>query len=380
MTVYSYGLSNEVKDLSDVLSTLIAQSPTFVHLFKPVENAISRKHEWAQDVLRPRTISYTAYNQSTGVFTVTDSSGWSVGDCVRVSGDSAVFRITAVTSTSITVQFVASQGSTTDAIGDIATTAGTLIFDYHPIEEASTSGVELFSQSGTDYNYTQIFRGDVKLSKTALAVRVVGNENQISVQLERGLKAITHQINRAALFGVRTQATSSTNGVAGGLYCFGTQSGGLSVDASGAALSVKLINDAAQEILNAGGTPDTVICGNGQARVISQLMRSQITITQDSGVRGSFANRLFVESTGDVLNVLVEPALDALDGHVWLVDSRGFGLSNLQGRGMTSTPSNNPEMDALKWSLLGEMTFEFKNSKQTLCLIRGLRPSASTLA
>ncbi len=384
-TIYTHGLENKVRDLSDVLSTLIAIKPSFISKFTAIPPVTQTKHEWLNDVLKPLELSYTAYTQATGVFTVASSSGWNVGDIVRVKGDSAVFKITATTSTSITVEFVASNGSATDAIGDIATTAGTLVFDSHPVVENSTAGVDLFSQSGSEHNFTQIFRGEVNLSNTALAVRQYGNENQMNVQLERALTLVKNHINRSALFGVRAEsATSADVRTAGGLYFYGTQTGCNKVDATVSStanpLSIKIVNDAAQAVLNAGGEPNLILCGNGQARVISQILRSQISYTPQDGTRGNFVNRMMVESNGAIMEVMVDPALDAMDSDVWVMDSRGLGIGYLNGRALKSEPISTPGTDGTKEMLIGELTFEFKNAKQRLCRITGLKASASTLS
>lgn len=379
----SWGLSNVPRDLTDVLSTLVAQQPLFVKLFPRKQPATSVKHEWLEDVLKPRSVAYASYTQTTGTFSVSDTSGWAVGDVVRVKGDPALFVISTITAnTSIVVTFLASNGSSVDDIGDVGTGAGTLIYDHTPVLQGSTSGPALFSQSGTEYNYTEILRGDVEISNTALATRTYGNENTMPYQLERAMVALARQLNNIALYGHRNaSAPSAANaGRAGGLYFFGTQTGGLSVNGSSSALSLKMLNDAAQNILDAGGNPDTVVCGPGQARVISQLMRSQIQLNPGETQRGSFASQVISESTGQVMNVFIEPSMSNMDTDAWVIDSSSLGLSWLGNRELHSEPATAPGYDGQKWTIIGEATFEFKNAKQKLCRIKSLKASASALS
>lgn len=378
----TWDFNNQIRDLSDVLSTIIANSPTFIGKFPERAIAYNPKHEWLEDVLKPRTVAYSAYNQSTGVATVATGAeaGWAVGDYVRFSGDSAIFKITTIASGAITVAFVASNGSTTDAIGDIATSAGTLIFDHRPIEQGSTAGETMFGQSGTEYNYTEIVRGDITLTRTALNTKIYGNENSMDVQYERALIEMTRRMNRIALFGVRSGApANSTPSSAGGLYYFGTQTGGLSVGASGAALGFKLINDGAQAILDAGGNPDMIVCGPGQRRVLSQLQRSQITLQPGETRRGSYADAIVSESTGAIMEIVTEPSLSAMDSDVWVIDSTSLGISYLEGSKLLNTDSTQQGHDGIRRTLISELTFEFKNAKQKLCRISGLQASASSL-
>lgn len=383
--ITSHDLTNKARDLSDVLSTIIALKPTFISRFAQGREATSLKHEWFNDVLKPLEIAYSAYAPLTGVFTVTSSAGWNVGDLVRVKGDSAVFRITATAATSITVEFVASNGSATDAIGDIAADANTLIFDSHPIVQNSTSGVNLFSQSGTDFNYTQIFRAEVNISNTALAVQQYGNENRMAVQMERALWTIRDHINHVALFGTRLESSAAAvPGQAGGLYDFGCpDTGGNVVDAkpstTAAAISMKLINDATHAVLNDGGEPDMLLCGYGQARVISQFLRSQITYSPNDGTRGNSVDQLVIEGTGGIMKIVVDPALNSHDSDVWILDSKGLSINYLRGRGIRSETITTPGTDGTREMILGELTFEFKNAKQRICRIKNLLASASAL-
>lgn len=378
----------KARDLSDILSTVIKEQPYFIKAFPRKRSTVAIKHEWLEDVLAPTSTAFTSYSTTgtgsslKGVFAGCNIAGFAVGDIVRRLGDPALYKISAASGTSITVTFVSSNGSEIADLSAVPTTAGTLIFDHSPVLQGSSSGTSLFSVSEVEYNYTEILRGDVELTNTALAIRAYGNENQMPYQLKRALIAITRQMNNIALFGSRTTSdpTSSNPSRCGGLYFFGTQSGGLGIDASSAACSLKLLNDAAQSILDAGGNPDTILCGPGQARVISQLMRSQIHIDPNDSTRGVYANKVVSESTGQLMNVFIEPSLSGLDTDVWVLDSSSLGLVYLRGRQIHSEPATAPGYDGLKFSIIGEFTLEFKNAKQKLCRISGLQSSAASLS
>ena len=380
--IATWGLDNTARDLTGILSTLVQDQPMFLKRFPLKAPAASVKHEWLEDVLKPRSTAFTGYAAAEGKFTVADAAGWEPGDILRVKGDSALYRVETVTPTSIAVSLLASNGSAVAALSDLTAAEGTLIYDHRPVPQGSNSGESLFSQSGTEYNYTEIIRGDVEITNTALAVKTYGNENAMPYQLRRAMLTIMRQANNICLFGHRGTSSPSSlaPGRAGGLYFFGTQPGSLAVDAHGAPLSLKLINDAAQNVLDAGGNPDTVLCGPGQARVISQLMRGQISLTPGETRRGSFANMIVSESTGQVMDVFIEPNLSSLDTDVWVIDSSSLGMVYLRDRQLHSEPATAPGYDGQKWTILGEFTFEFKNAKQKICRVRGLQDSASALA
>ena len=114
--------------------------------------------------------------------------------------------------------------------------------------------------------------------------------------------------------------------------------------------------------------------------MISQLMRDQIHLNPTDKTRGTFANRVISESTGQVMNVFIEPSMSNLDTDVWVLDSSSLGISYLRNRQIHSEPATAPGYDGRKWSIIGEFTLEFKNAKQKLCRISGLQASASSLS
>lgn len=394
MAITSLDLANQRIDLSDVLSWRIAQSPRFIQLFSQIAAApnadgvpggsvaTATEHKWLEGVETPKTkafVSY-AYASSTGTFTVADSTGWLVGDLFHILGDSAVLKISAVTSTTIAVSsIVSANGSALDLSTYSPSAGGTLIFDSRPIQEGSTAGESVFLQSGSASNYTQIFRADVDLTGTALAVGQYGNENDVTRQVQYATDTIIRRMNSALLFGVKTQRSASVPGSMGGLYYFGTQNGGLSnAQVSSPALKMNHINIAAQMITEAGGLPDLILCGAGQGQVISTFMNSQVRIDQASDVVGRNVTQFVTSAGGNVLKIFIDPSIPDTD--VWVCDSRGFALVPLNGRALHTEPATAPGTDGVRAMILGEYTAEFKNAKQSLCRISGLQASATTLA
>ena len=178
---------------------------------------------------------------------------------------------------------------------------------------------------------------------------------------------------------VGTRVTASEPGAMGGLYYFGTQSGGLARPQTGApALTMGLLNRAAQDVLDAGGVPDAIICGAGQAQVISTFMESQVQVAQDSREAGRFVDSFVTSAGGATMKVVVEPSIP--DSDVWVCDTRGFALVPLAGRALHTEPASAPGVDGRRAIVLGEYTAEFKNAKESLCRISGLKSSAEVLA
>ena len=376
-TTYSYNFLNDVRDLSDILSTVIAQQPRIIQLFTDRPAATNRKHEWLEDqITGDRCTVNGAVSDSKVPMSATDLAKVRVGTIFHVNEDTALFRVTAIDTTNnkATVTLVGANGSETTmpSNGDV------LILVSTPEKEGSIEGESKVHQSGVNYNYTQIFRKEVELSGTAINTRVYGLENDINRQVNLRMGDFVRDMNQTALFGVPVQASASANGAAGGLFYFGTQVGGLYVDANSTAFDSFVVNDAASAVSSAGGNPTVIICGIGQARVLSADMRDRITVVQEDNQRGAFVANIVNDVSGDLIRIFADPGIP--DGQAFVVDPTGFGLVPMQARGVTDRDTSPNGFDGIRRTLLGEYTFEFKNALQRICWIKNLQASSTALA
>lgn len=378
--LYSYSFANRKRDLSDILSTVIRDEPRFISNFKPVPDARMRKHEWLEDQMQGRSV--TASAAASGVLTVTaaDAAKVKVGTLLALEGDPALFQVSSVSGASVTVTLAAANGSTLTAAA-LPAAGGTFKVISTPMSEGSVNGdgEENYAQSGTAYNTTQIFRKEIVLSGSALAVSLYGSaDNQLNRQTAFALADLARDLNRVALFGRRVEAAAGVNGEAGGLYCFATGTGALSIDADGAAIDSFLINDGAQEVLGAGGEPAQILCSPGQARIISNEYRNNLQVLRSDDRRGAYVAVIVNDINGKGMTVMADP--DVPDTDAWIIDPEGFGLAALQGRGISDEDATPSGFDGIRRVALGEVTFEFRNAKQRCCRIKNLLGSASALA
>ena len=375
--LYSYSFQNKKRDLSDILSEVIKDEPRFISNFKRVAVAHQQKHEWLEDQITGRSITATSVSGLACTVSAADAAKVKVGTLLTVRDDSALFRVASVSGTTVTVELVAANGSSKSA----PATSDVLNIVSTPMAEGSSNGdgEENYHQSATEYNCCQIFRKEIVLSGSALAIDVFGNvDNQMNRQTAFAMQELARDLNRVVLFGRRVEASTTARGEAAGLYFFGTQAGGLSVDASGARLDSYLVNDAAQAILGEGGNPTQILCSPGQARVLSCEFKDRLQILRSDDRRGAYVAVVVNEINGRGMTIMADP--DVPDTDVWVLDPAGFGLSNLKGRAITDTDATPKGFDGIKRMALGELTFEFKNAKQRLCRIKGLQHSQVALA
>ena len=376
--LYSYSFQNKKRDLSDILSTVIKDEPRFISNFKPVENATQQKHEWLEDQIAGRSVTASTVTEA-GVVTPADSSfsGIKIGTLLVVRNDSALFRVTALDDATFTVALVAANGSqkTMPEDGDVLNIVST------PVAEGSNpgDGDETGITGASEYNCCQIFRKDIILSGTALAINVFGSaDNQLNRQTAFALGELARDLNRVALFGRRVEATATTRGEAGGLYFFGTRSNSPAIDALTTKLDSTLVNDAAQAVMGAGGDPTQILCSPGQARVLSCEYKNQLQILRSDDRRGAYVAVVVNEINGRGMTIMADP--DVPDTDVWVLDPAGFGLSSLNGRSITDTDATPKGFDGIKRMALGELTFVFRNAAQRICRISNLQSSSEALA
>lgn len=378
MPLYSYSFQNVKRDLNDVLSTIIKDEPRFISSFKPGRCANQQKHEWLEDQIAGRSITPVAVNELNISASTADVAKLKPGTLLVPKNSPALFRVEEIIDNSgFSLSCVAANGAASTAIvpGVVLNIAGT------PVREGSDNGDgdEAAHVSDTAFNHTQIFRKDIIISGSALAISVNGGiDNQINRQTRIALAELSRDINRLALFGRRVQPAPGVKGEFGGLYCFGTRPGSLSVNAGTAAIDSFVINDAAQLVLGEGGNPTQILCSPGQARVLSNEFKDSLQILRQDNARGAYVAVIVNEITGKTMTVTADP--DMPDTEAWVNDVEGFELAPLKGRAITDEDSTPKGFDGIKRSALGEITLVFKNAGQRLCRIHNLKSSAAALA
>ena len=378
--LYSYSFSDRKRDLSDILSTVIRDEPRFISNFKMVPEARMRKHEWLEDRMQGRSVKAEAI--SSGVLTVSaaDAAKVKTGTLLAPEGSSALFTVTAVGSSTITIALAAANGSgvtleTLPAEGALFKVIST------PMGEGSVNGEgeENYSLGSAESTTTQIFRKEIVLSGSALAVNVYGSaDNQLNRQTAFALADLARDLNRVALFGRRVEPAPGVRGEAGGLYAFAAGDDGLSIDAEECKIDSFLVNDGAQAVLGAGGEPAQILCSPGQARIISNEYRNNLQILRSDDRRGAYVAVIVNDINGKGMTVMADP--DVPDTEAWIIDPEGFGLAALQGRAISDEDATPSGFDGIRRTALGELTFEFRNARQRCCRIKNLMGSAEALS
>ena len=378
--LYSYSFSNRKRDLSDILSTVIRDEPRFISNFKSVPDARMRKHEWLEDQMEGRSLNASSISGGVLDVAAADAAKVKVGTLLALEGTSALFKVTAAASSNITVELASANGSDL-TVETLPASGGIFKVISTPMAEGTLNGdgEEHYAHSKSEFNTTQIFRKEIVLSGSALAVNLYGSaDNQLNRQTAFALADLARDLNRVALFGRRVEPGAGVKGEAGGLYCFAAGENGMCIDAEGHNIDSFLINDGAQAVLGAGAEPTQILCSPGQARIISNEYRTNLQILRSDDRRGAYVAVIINDINGKGMTVMADP--DVPDTEAWVIDPEGFGLANLQGRAITDEDATPSGFDGIRRLALGELTFEFRNAGQRCCRIKNLRNSAEALA
>ena len=307
---------------------------TFLKLAKQdVRVAKAPKIEWLEDDLigaatQVNNGSGIAISTSSTSIAVDDGSIFSVGDLISIPAKSLVYRITAISTNTLTaIQFGTSVASGTIADDSVVLKLG------NAMEENSSAPAAKTTQEVACYNYTQIFRTPVSFSGTELATELYGGKDRA---YQRRKKALEHKrdIARAMYFGVRKEDTtgSTPRRTMGGLLSFLTES--TAFDSSTQPLTYANFNKyVAQPVFSHGSKDKLLIAGPNLMNAINVWSEAKLVTEVDPAATYGIRVKNLITGYGD-LKVIYDPLLaDGYHaGYGMVIDTDNIRYAYLQGR------------------------------------------------
>lgn len=357
----------------------------------------NQKYEWLESQLSPTTFTVdgavaiaanpatttvtfdsTAGMEAGMIFTLTDTTG---NDVVDSAGEVLVLYVDAVLSATTADVVIINDltGTNTANVPDDAVARFTDATDENKKEFAGDNTW----QPEFEYNNFQIFSQELELSDTVMNSLMYGDTNMSATQLQEAMYKMAQKMQIAASKGVRTQrgttlyGTVTSNGTMGGYQRFIDVAGGNVVDGLAGALTQDLINDAAQAILEDGGSFNTIICNYQKAREISafntsganpvvQLDRADrgtgsyvVNFTHDMPVDGGLISRIVVDN-------------NIANDKIFLVDLNRIALVPFRNRATRLVDTTRNGQDGKSWDLRGEYTLVVKDAKKSHAVVKNL--------
>ena len=249
-------------------------------------NFPSTKIEWLEDTMSPytTTIAEALDDSETGVDVATDTGAYfRQGDIVSV--DSEYMLVTSVSTDTLTV--TRGYGSTTAAAHNTSSTI-TLLTRAMPEGADATTGHTTVTLA--PYNYSQIISEAAKATKTAIAIKKYGIDDELDYQVGK-LFANNGQAGKLAQFlqrtfyyGKRVIRSASAYGSMGGFSTFVTTN---VTNLSSASLQKSDIHTKIRQIRDAGGKCTHLITGSWGIEKITAMYEGMIQMTTDEERGGS---------------------------------------------------------------------------------------------
>lgn len=370
----SYDYQNSIRDLSDAFMQVIQTSPVLSTMIRVEGVAKNTKHEWLEDVVSQveRTID-SDYTIADGTIVLASNTGIKVDDILEFELTTGAMGTLQAKVTNIPAGWtdvdISVYGGSTDE--DMLTGSKVFLLS-RPKNEATVADPDAGYEPTVEYNYTQIFDRTAKVSLTSLEVPKYGIGGALNYQVERQLKDIAYEMNRAMLRSPRVLRAVGENGTMGGIMRFLQAATGNAVDGLGAGIDQTMINNAV-EIGNGNGATNmtTLLCNPVQARKISAFNVSwnNPVIQRADTTTGSYVTT-FVSDQGTVMTIVADRNFDK--DKVALLDMSKIALVPLQNRAFQDKDATLPGADYVARRIIGEYTLQVKNAADSHAYIHSL--------
>jgi hypothetical protein len=349
--IYDASLIGKKQSVVDEILLLNQHQTPLLNLLGFGEAVTQTTHQWFEDeMFGDESKVVGAQTNVATTIPVADGSIFRAAHVIKI-GDELLY-VSAVASNNLTV-----------TRGYAGTTAAA-IADQAKVEVQFTEGIE-----GNDarsarnkprvakQNFTQIFDDTVEISGTASAVTQYGISDLYEYEKQKKQLELALQLEKAAINGVAYQ-NGNVRQMAGIRSLIQSNVS----DASNAAVSASLINDALQGIYEKGGFATggnyKILVPAKQKRAISEIDNNKLFIAQAENTRGKVVDH-FVSDFGQ-FEIALNNNLDAKE--LLIVDTNRMAIRPLVTRDFFHKFMGE-KGDYTTGMLVGEYTLEFKQEK-----------------
>lgn len=333
----------------------------------PEESTDDPKFNWFQKPLPPQRLTATAsFTSGATSIAVTAGEGYYVksGAVLYVEETGEIMWATA-DGASATVQVDRAQGTSAFASSTAADHL-LIIGSSHP--EGASAPTAITYDPDELYNYTQIFRNSLDLTRTAMNTRTRWSENGKSKEefQRETLEIHSIEMERAFLWGARLEDTGGAHPertTGGANYWITTNV----TDFSGGVLTMDLWENFLEDVFENGSTEKLVLCGNRALNTLNKACRAHYTIT--STPTGSTYGMKMTqwETPYGTLQFKQHPLLSnnaAFNDWGFVFDTKKIRYRYLQNSDTTWKENiQNPDVDGQKSEFLTECGFEVQQEK-----------------
>jgi len=322
------------------------------------------KHEWLEDELRgldSTVVTLGELNNATSALTSTTCTAghglkFRINDIVEVTSAVGVelIRLTSAMGTDTFVVAAGGRGYGAAGTGIAHSGLPTLrIIGNVNLQDAAVGGARTTTKT-TRVNYTQIFESAVVVTSTLQAIKKYVEMDEMAAQMERELRLMWIQMERALISGKYVAPTATVAGALAGIIPTTTSN---AYAKAGAYLTEEFVLQALNDIWAAGGTPTHIVSGAFQRRQMNKFLDSMRLTTRTDRVAGSVVDTY--TSTFGTVDLLLDRNMPT--DTVIVIDKSRVGFGPLRDHALKVVEI--PQTTALKNTkqLYGQYTAELRN-------------------
>ena len=205
-------------------------------------------------------------------------------------------------------------------------------------------------------NYTQIFTKTVEVSRTQRKISTAGLEDEFAYQLEKRMKEIATDVEKALIAGTANSGASGTARRLKGILAWITTNVETGTGTGSEALSEAMYNNLLQDIWDAGGRPDVTVVNSFQKRKISAFSTSNTRYLNMNDEKRLVNSVAVYESDFGVQEIELDPFMTTSVAAV--LQSDLWAVAVLDGISVVDVAKVG---DADRKALVGELTLEARN-------------------
>ena len=317
--------------------------------------------EWLEDTLTPLSGTFSlAANETVGnvvTLTVADGNMLQPGH-ILLTANSEMLWVSKVTPSTGVIIVTRAFGTSS---ASILTTAAFSVVGMARLEGDDSDSIG-FTDISTNYNYTQIFHKEIKVTETERVIDNYGFSDAYQYQAAKSMPEMMRLIELSILNGYRTAGSATTPRAMGGYRTFITSN-----TLSGASVTQATFEDAIKLIYADGGSGKyTAICSPTNMQKIKNFYDSSsfLRVDRTETTVGMRINGI-ITPFGEV-DLVMDRWIS--DSYIPILDLNNIGMVTLRPFAVEELAKTG---DAMKTELVGEFTLAIK-ANESHALLSGV--------
>ena len=316
------------------------------------------QYQWLNDTLAPLTTLLsadatvaTATAAATQTVLMYDATSIRTGDVIHIDGE--LIHINSFVPSTKTATWSRFYGGTNHTGSNVLATDAAVEIISRARVEGADSDTDYTTQVADEYNYTQIFQAEIKVSRSQNKLDQLGMSSEYDYQVRKKFQEQLRLLEKTLFRGYRNAGSATLARSMGGFKQFITDN---TASLASAPLTQKDLEDKIQACWEDGGMPDLIICNAWAKRKISSFYAGSVRTTRTENTGGVVIDN--IETEFGTLGMLMSRWCPSTE--IFIVTSEYLGV--LPFDAFFDEPLAK-DGDYEKGQIVGEYGFVVKNDK-----------------